>query len=99
MQTGCRPIGNLTIGVKSTSAREKCEIFFSKVHYFLCCLEHPVSDSTLGELKNRWRNKAEKNYLHANNIVFLCNDLGKMKLSVDKNIIFFCYTSYLKVPQ
>ena len=46
-----------------------------------------------------WCKKAEKNDLHVKKNVFflLYNDLGKMKLSVEKNIIFFCYTPYFKV--
>ena len=36
-----------------------------------------------------WFNKAEKNYLYVNKIVFLCNEFGKMILGVEKNIIFF----------
>ena len=34
MQTSCRPSKKLTIGVKSNQCKRKCEITFSKVHYF-----------------------------------------------------------------
>ena len=49
----------------------------------------PVPDSLLAQVLNMWSNKAEKNYIHENKTIFLCNGLGKLKLSVEKNNIFF----------
>ena len=94
LQAQCRPSGN------NTTAREKFETFFSKVHYFFSLEQHQKQNMIL---LAHWENfkiggvKRWKKNIHVNKIVFLCNYLGKMKLGVEKNVIFFCYTSYLKV--
>ena len=53
LQACCRPSKNLTIGVKWTGAREKPEIFFSTVHYFLCLKLQPKQNLFL---KGHWEN-------------------------------------------
>ena len=57
----------------------------------------PVHESLLGELYNRGCNKAKKKYFQEEKNIFPSYVLGKMKLRVETNIIFFCYTCYLQV--
>ena len=96
LQACCRPSRNLTVNVKSNQSKGKMwnKMIKSALLFFVWSYNQNKTDPE-SFLKGDVTKQEKISLCKKQHFSKLC--LEKMKLKIVKNIIFFCYTSYLKI--